>query len=192
MRVLVAYATRHGATAGIAERIASVLRSAGLSVHARAVRDVKDVEQYDAVVLGSAAYMFHWLKPAAKFAQRHRKALASRPLWLFSSGPLGTETVDQDGNDVQQTSRPREFDKLERQLRPRDERVFFGAYDPDVPSASLSERLIRRMPNARNAWPAGDFRDWPAIDAWAAGIAADLGFKVTQALDRAESPGLGG
>ena len=61
MRVLVAYATRHGATAGIAERVAAALTAAGLSAEARPVEDVRDVEPYDAVVLGGAAYMFHWL-----------------------------------------------------------------------------------------------------------------------------------
>lgn len=91
MRVLVAYATRHGATAGIAERVAAALTTAGLSAKAQPVEDVKDVKDYDAVVLGGAAYMFHWLKPAVTFARRHRKELAARPVWLFSSGPLGND-----------------------------------------------------------------------------------------------------
>ena len=107
MRVLVAYATRHGATAGIAERVAAALTAAGLSAEARPVEAVKDVEPYDAVVLGGAAYMFHWLKPAVTFCRRHRKELAARPVWLFSSGPLGTDLVDKDGKDVLETSRPR-------------------------------------------------------------------------------------
>ncbi len=175
MRILVAYATRHGATAGIAERIAAALRAAGMSAEARPVADVKDVEPYDAVVLGGAAYMFHWLKPAVTFARRHRKELAARPLWLFSSGPLGTDRVDKDGKDVLQTTRPKEFDELAKLLHPRGEQVFFGAYDPDAPPIGLGERFMQHMPAARDALPAGDFRDWPAIEAWAARIAAELG-----------------
>ena len=107
MRVLVAYATRHGATAGIAGRIAAALTAAGLPAEARPVDDVKDVEPYDAVVLGGAAYMFHWLKPAVTFARRHRKELAARPVWLFSSGPLGTDLVDKDGRNVLEPPGPR-------------------------------------------------------------------------------------
>ncbi len=174
MRVLVAYATRHGATARIAERIAGALTAAGLQAEARPVSDVGDVGDYDAVVLGGAAYMFHWLKPAVTFARRHRKELAARPVWLFSSGPLGTDLVDKDGKNVLETSRPKEFGELAELLHPRGERVFFGAYDPGAPPAGLAERFVRHMPAARAALPAGDFRDWPAIDTWAAGIAAEL------------------
>jgi menaquinone-dependent protoporphyrinogen oxidase len=173
MRVLVAYATRHGATAGIAERIASALTAAGLPAEARPVEDVTNVAPYDAVVLGGAAYMFHWLKPAVAFSRNHRKELAARPVWLFSSGPLGTDQVDKDGKNVLQTTRPKEFDELTELLHPRGEQVFFGAYDPDAPPVGLVERFVQHMP-AAGAMPAGDFRDWPAIDAWAAQIAAEL------------------
>ena len=175
MRVLVVYATRHGATAGIAERIAAALNAAGLSADVRPVEEVEGVERYDAVVLGGAAYMFHWLKPAVTFARRHRKELAARPVWLFSSGPLGTDLEDKEGRNVLETTRPKEFDELSQLLHPRGEQVFFGAYDPDARPVGLAERFVQHMPAARDAFPAGDFRDWPAIDAWAAQIAAELG-----------------
>lgn len=175
MNVLVAYATRHGATAGIADRIAGTLRSAGHQAVSIPVEDVKTPEDYDAVVLGGAAYMFHWLKPAVKFARRHADALATRPVWLFSSGPLGDSMVDPDGADILTSARPKEFDELVALLHPRGERVFFGAYDPTAKPIGLGERLVRHMPaNAENSMPAGDFRDWDAIDAWAAEIAATL------------------
>jgi hypothetical protein len=48
-------------------------------------------------VIGAAAYMFHWLKDATRFVKRHHRLLAERPVWLFSSGPLGTDLVDEDG-----------------------------------------------------------------------------------------------
>lgn len=171
MNILVGYATRHGATAGIAERIAATLTESGRPAEARPVEEVTTLEGYDAVVLGGAAYMFHWLKPAVKFARTHRAALASRPVWLFSSGPLGTDLVDKDGHDVLQTTRPKEWDELTELLRPRGERVFFGAYDPDAKPVGMGERVIRHMPAARDAMPAGDFRDWAAIDTWAQEIA---------------------
>ncbi len=90
MPVLVAYASKHGATAGIAERIAERLRAAGLEAEARPVKAVRDVAAYDAFVIGAAAYMFHWMKEATAFVRRHRTLLATRPVWLFSSGPLGS------------------------------------------------------------------------------------------------------
>ena len=152
------------------------MTAAGLAAEAQPVEDVKDVGSYDAVVLGGAAYMFHWLKPAVRFARRHRKELADRPVWLFSSGPLGTDLVDKDGKNVLETTRPKEFDELTELLHPRGEQVFFGAYDPDASPVGLAERFVKHVPAAQDAaMPAGDFRDWPAIDAWAAQIAAELG-----------------
>lgn len=174
MKVLVAYASRHGSTAGIADRIAAVLNEAGHAATVAPVEDAGPVEDYDAVVLGAAAYMFHWLKPAVRFARKHRAALARRPVWLFSSGPLGTDEVDADGRDVRAAARPREFEKLTRALAPRGERVFFGAYDPAQETVGLGERIARAMPAARDALPAGDFRDWNDIEAWARQIAAEL------------------
>ena len=96
-------------------------------------------------------------------------------MWLFSSGPLGTDLAGKDGKDVLQASRPKEFDELTKLLHPRGERVFFGAYDPDAPTIGLGERIVQHMPAARDALPAGDFRDWAAIDDWAGQIAAELG-----------------
>lgn len=173
MPVLVAYASRHGATQGIAERIAEGLRGSGLEAQALDVRAVRDVARYDAYVVGSAAYMFHWLKDATQFVRRNRRLLAIRPLWLFSSGPLGTDMVDAQGRDVMVTSEPKEFAEFRASVHPRGEQIFFGAFDPDAPPVGLVERFVRRMP-ASDSMPAGDFRDWAAIDAWAATIARAL------------------
>jgi menaquinone-dependent protoporphyrinogen oxidase len=175
MNVLVVHASRHGATAGIAERIAAALRATGLRAEARPVAEIRDLAPYDAVVLGGAHYMFHWLKDATAFARRHRAEREQRPVWLFSSGPLGTDRVDEEGHDVLEATRPKEFDELTDMLHPRGEQVCFGAFDPDSPPIGLGERMVRHMHAAQDATPAGDFRDWPAIDAWATAISAELG-----------------
>ncbi|MGA8048056.1 MAG: flavodoxin domain-containing protein [Dermatophilaceae bacterium] len=174
MNILVAYATRHGSTAEIAEHIATTLTGKGHEALARPVEEVTGLDGYDAVVLGGAAYMFHWLKPAVRFAKKHRDELAAQPVWLFSSGPLGTDLVDAEGRDVLETTRPREFDDLTALLRPRGEQVFFGAYDPEAEPIGLAERFTRRLPAARDSMPAGDFRDWDAITVWAEQIAEEL------------------
>jgi menaquinone-dependent protoporphyrinogen oxidase len=178
MRVLVAYATRHGATRGIAERIGEVLQGRGLEAAVEQVDSVRDVADYDAFVIGSAAYMGGWLKSANAFVQRNRSTLATKPTWLFSSGPVGTETVDKKGNDVRTGAEPKEFVELRDVLHPRDEHVFWGAYDPDAKpiglAESLGQRVLKLMPAARDALPSGDFRDWPEIEAWAGSIATGL------------------
>jgi menaquinone-dependent protoporphyrinogen oxidase len=174
VHVLVAYATRHGSTRGIAERIAERLRAAGLDAHARPAGLVKDAERYDAYVVGGAAYMFHWLKDANGFVKRNRALLADRPTWLFASGPIGTATVDEHGRDVLEATIPKEFAGLQATIRPRDTKVFFGALATDAPPIGVAERLMALMPAARNALPRGDFRDWPVIEAWADDIARAL------------------
>lgn len=177
MKILVAYASRHGATRGIAERVAQALDRRGHEVTLQAAEQASDVANYDGVVIGSAAYNGHWLKEATGFARRHRELLASRPVWLFSSGPVGTATVDEKGRDVIEAAEPAEFAEFAESIHPRDARVFFGAYDPDAAPVGLIERLgapFLRMPAVREALPAGDFRDWSQIEAWAAGIALEL------------------
>jgi len=174
MPVLVAYASRHGSTQGIAERIAERLRARGLDADARPAGEVRDASKYDAFVVGGAAYMFHWLKESTAFVRHNRALLAQRPTWLFSSGPIGTDTVDKEGRDVLETTVPKEFPDLRARIEPRGEKVFFGALDPDAKPVGLAERFMSLMPAARAALPAGDFRDWPAIDAWADDIADDL------------------
>jgi menaquinone-dependent protoporphyrinogen oxidase len=174
MRILVAFATRHGSTAGIAARIAERLTSAGHEAEARPAAGVRDAGGYDAFVIGGAAYMFHWLGDATKFVERNRDVLAVRPTWLFSSGPIGTDLVDKQGRDVFETTIPKEFPHLRELIRPRGERIFFGALDPDAKPIGMAERFMRVMPAAKDALPKGDFRDGPAIDAWSDEIAASL------------------
>ncbi len=173
MKVLVAYASRHGSTRGIAERVAEVLAAAGQSVESRAVEDVDDLAGYDAFVIGGAVYMFHWLKPMSRFLRRNREVLAERPVWLFSSGPLGTEMTDAQGRDVLEVSGAKEAEEVEAAIHPCGHRMFFGAYSTGKP-VGLMERFVARMPAARDAMPEGDFRDWDAIEAWAGDIAREL------------------
>lgn len=186
MKVLVAYATRHGATRGIAQRIGEVLQSRGLEVSVEDVDHVRDVSDQDAVVIGSAAYMGRWLSVASAFARRHRSTFAGKPVWLFSSGPVGTDTVDAKGNDVRIAAEPKEFAELRAVLHPRDEHVFWGAYDPDAApvgfAEALGQRVLRMLPAAREALPAGDFRDWPEIESWAGSIADQLAPKRVDTL----------
>jgi menaquinone-dependent protoporphyrinogen oxidase len=174
MKILVAYATRHGATRGIAERIAQTLEADGLEVTLSTVDRAPGLEGYDAFVLGSAAYMGRWLKEASAFVRRHREALVDRPIWLFSSGPVGAEAPAKKGVDPLKAAEPREFVEFEEVLPTRDKRVFYGAYDPDLSADTLLGRLSHIIPAVKEALPAGDLRDWPVIEAWAHGIARDL------------------
>jgi menaquinone-dependent protoporphyrinogen oxidase len=177
MKVLVAFATRHGATGGIAERIAQTLQARGHDVTLTLAEQAPAVFDYDGFVIGSAAYYGRWLSEATRLVRQHRDLLASRPVWLFSSGPVGNDLVDAKGRDMVEASRPAEFAEFTKSIRPRDERIFFGAYDPGAQPIGAVERFgarFMRIPAIREALPAGDFRDWPQIESWADGIALEL------------------
>jgi menaquinone-dependent protoporphyrinogen oxidase len=172
MTILVAFGSRYGATRGIAERIARRLAGAGFEVTVSAAERVGAVAPYGAFVVGSALYMGHWLRGTRDFVVRNQRVLAARPLWLFSSGPLGVQTVDERGRDVLRAAEPKELRLFRDLVGPRDHRVFQGALD----SSRLSgiHRLAIRTAAGRRMLVEGDFRDWPAIDAWANGIARQL------------------
>lgn len=164
-RVLVAYATKYGATAEIAEKIGEVLRTAGLQVDVMSADRAGDVATYTAVVLGSAVYAGTWRKEAAEFLVDHERALGARPLWLFSSGPTG------DGDPVELMKGwtfPEAQQPIADRLHPRDITFFHGAIDPK--KLNFAEKLLVKGIKA----PTGDFRRWDVITAWAGEIAAVL------------------
>jgi menaquinone-dependent protoporphyrinogen oxidase len=171
MNVVVGYASRHGATQQIAERLAETLGAAGLGVRIGPVGSV-DLAAGEAFVIGSATYFGHWLKEATEFVHQHREVLAGAPVWLFSSGPLGDEATDAHGEDPRTSAEPKELAELREAVHPRDHRVFFGVLDPD--SLRIRERMVRALPAGRQLLPEGDFRDWADIEAWAQGIASEL------------------
>jgi menaquinone-dependent protoporphyrinogen oxidase len=165
MRVLVAYATHFGATKGIAEKIAESIRGEGLTVDLKSVDEIQETDGgYDAFVVGSAVHAGHWLKPAAEFVERNADVLGTRPVWLFSSGPIGEKYVHAPQPDPKEVARFREL------LEPRDHVVFAGAFDREVAKdqGSWLDRTVGRF------IPEGDFRDWPQIERWARTIARDL------------------
>ena len=172
MSILVTYATKYGATQGIAERIAATLKTEGLTVELLPVTAVNDLSRYEGFVIGSAAYMGSWLKEAGEFVRRNRRMLATAPVWLFSSGPLGTETKDQHGRDVLVASEPKEFAEFSATIEPKDKRVFFGALDGK--KLRGVHRLFSLVPAADRVLIEGDYRDWKLIEAWATSIAHEL------------------
>jgi menaquinone-dependent protoporphyrinogen oxidase len=170
--VLVVYATKHGATRGIAERLAETLRSQGLDCSIADAKDMPVTSGADAFVIGSAAYVGKWLKEATEWVRTYESFLRTRPVWLFSSGPVGTETVDKKGNSV--LVQPEQVTELAQSLGARGTHVFFGAWDPTKSPASVGERVALLIPAVKELLPIGDYRDWDAIDAWALEIAHEL------------------
>jgi menaquinone-dependent protoporphyrinogen oxidase len=158
MKVLVAYATKHGSTAEVAAAIGEVVRSAGNEVDVRLARDVQRLAGYDAVVLGSGLYSAHWLRDANRFLKRHLADLQRRPVWLFSSGPLDHSA---DFDDIPLSPH------VAADVAPvgiRGHRTFGGRL---LETTAAEAGLL-------GTHRTGDFRSWDRIRAWAAEIAAAL------------------
>jgi menaquinone-dependent protoporphyrinogen oxidase len=179
MKVLVAYASKYGSTKGIADFIGEKLRQHGVAADVQEVGSVRNIGDYQAYVIGSAVYMFHWMKEAKKFVSKNSTLLVNRPLWLFSSGPVGTKTTDAKGRDLLEVSGPSELDELRALVKPRDHRVFFGAmYGSRLTGiVGWGYRMAQKSESARESMPDGDFRDWGKIGAWANSIAEALTLK---------------
>lgn len=157
MRVLVTAASKHGSTAEIAAVIAQVLAERGVDATLVPIADVTEVSEFDAAVLGSAVYGGRWLAAGKEFVERWAESLAARPVWLFSSGPIGDPPKpDEDPVDAA---------AIIEATGAREHRIFAGRLDRA--RLSYAERAIVVAFRA----PYGDFRNWPEIRAWAAGIA---------------------
>lgn len=158
MSTLIAYASKHGATEGIAEGIGAALRHVGCNVSVQRIELAGDPAQYDAVVVGSAVYMGRWMPEARAYVRRYSEALRARPVWLFSSGPVGAASLPD----------PKEVAEFQSLIHPCDHHQFAGALHRE--NLSFAERMIVSAVKA----PDGDFRRWDEINAWAASIADAL------------------
>ncbi|NTW38836.1 MAG: flavodoxin [Cellulomonadaceae bacterium] len=160
MLVLVAVASRHGSTREIGEAIAEVLRSSGFTVDVKDPDDVEGIASYDAVILGSSVYVGRWAASARALVDRLAGVLASRPVWLFSSGPVG--------NPPAPAGDPEEVPSLMSRLKARGHRTFPGRLDKG--DLALAERAVVALVQAEQ----GDFRAWADVQDWAGVIAAEL------------------
>lgn len=164
-QILVTYASKYGATAGIAEKVASLLEAAGLEVALLPINQGIDLAPYRAVVWGSPIYVGRWRPEAVHFLENQLDALNTRDVWLFSSGPTG----EGDPTDLLDGwSYPRQHEELIEQVAPHDVKLFHGAIDPNK-----IDELEKNTIKQRNV-EVGDFRDWEMITAWGTAIAEKL------------------
>jgi menaquinone-dependent protoporphyrinogen oxidase len=172
MTVLVAYATCHGSTREVAERVGTQIALSGLDAEVRPVRDVQDVTVYEAAVLGSAIHGGKWLPEGSQFVRRFGPALRHRPVWLFSVSTVGDEesmfrpTVARRMRAMRKESQ--ELMESRRILEPIEHRNFAGVITPS--NWPVTGRLFFRAVGGRY----GDHRNWAAIDGWAEQIASSL------------------
>ena len=163
MTVLVAYGTTNGSTGEIARWIGDELRGCGLDVEVWPAAQVYDVNRYEAVILGGAMYMFGWHRDARQFAHRFAGALARRPVWLFSSGPL-----DDSADQLPLPPIP-QADAVMRVVHARGHVTFGGRLSEDA--RGWLGFVAHRMADEGRG---GDFRNPLRVRAWAHKVAEEI------------------
>lgn len=162
--VLIVYGTKYGATAGIAKKLAEVIQKK-YSVTITSFSDAPNPSDFQYVVLGSAVYIGKWRKEAEKYLVHFSQVLVDRMVWLFSSGPTGSD-------DPVKTMKgwifPQNLKQVADQINPKDTVLFHGALD--MKKCSFFERMIIRGIKA----PTGDFRNWAQIESWAESILCSI------------------
>ncbi|GLZ27821.1 flavodoxin [Lentzea sp. NBRC 105346] len=153
--VLVAYATKMGSTKEIAEAIGERIRAAGHSVTVLPAGEVRSLDRYSAVVLGSALYATRWRGDAVKLLKR----LSGKKVWLFHSGPLG--------KDLSPQKAPAKVRRLAARVGTEAPTTFPGRLEAKTAKGFIARKMAQGE-------MAGDYRDWDAINAWADQIAAHV------------------
>ncbi|GAA2417806.1 flavodoxin domain-containing protein [Streptomyces glaucosporus] len=166
MTVLVGYASAHGSTAEIAERIGTLLAGRGHAVEVASLAAVPDTAGYETFVLGSAVHGMAWLPEATAFVEDHRELLASRPVWVFSVGMPAA--LHGPWKSLTRHEEEKVTGELLAGLHPRGHALFSGVIAPE--HLPHSGRAIFKAMGLRY----GDYRDWEAVEAFADTVARSL------------------
>jgi menaquinone-dependent protoporphyrinogen oxidase len=169
MNVLLAYATAHGSTAEMAEKIGDVLRARGLNVVVAPIQDVQHLDGYDAFVFGSAVHAGTWLPELTTYLRKSLSTIGARPVYFWISC---IRVMEHDG--LQHVMEFYMIPEILNELNVRDKMAFAGKLDLD--SVDWNERWTLAARYDGSTWPnnfVGDFRDWKKIEDWANRIAED-------------------
>lgn len=157
-KILVAYASKRGSTAEIAEKIGQTLRQKGFQVDVQNVEAINDLTAYNKIILGSSVYIGLWHRKAVRFLKKNMEPLAKLPVWLFICGPTGP------GNPLDLMDGwfyPKALQPVIEFINPRGITCFGG-------------KLVLKTLNPFEKWivkkvkaPEGDFRDWQSVASWA-------------------------
>ncbi len=160
MQVLIAYGSKRGGTAGLAEMIGDELAAAGLKTVVLPAREVRTLDGHDSVVIAGALYATRWHGDARRFARRHAAALRVRPVWLVSSGPLDDSAVTGTIPPVRHVAR------VMSQIGARGQVTFGGRLESTAKGFPASAMAKKK---------AGDWRDRTQVHTWASRVAEELG-----------------
>jgi menaquinone-dependent protoporphyrinogen oxidase len=163
-RVIVAYASKCGSTAEVAQAIGTVLAERGWSVDVMAVQKVKNLSGYQAAVLGAALRMGKPLSEFNRFVAKFNPTLKQLPLAVFSLGlAMRTDTPE---------NRAKTLGFLQPALEQLPDGIPVAPFGGKLDYQTLSPfyRWVFQRDKSGEMAP-GDWRDWKAIQGWAAALA---------------------
>ena len=125
MKTLILYATKYGAAAKIAERIADEID--GAVVHDLNQDGIPDLAGFDCIIVGSSVYAGMFRKEAKAFLSQNSDVLRQKKLGLFISGmsPDNENVFDVDSKQIAEATA-----------------LLGGIFDPK--KASFMERLVMK------------------------------------------------
>lgn len=163
-KILVAYASKAGSTAEVAEAIGQELRSAGAEVDVLPISKVKNIESYQVVVVGGAVRAGSWLGKG--FIEKNKSVLSKIPTAYFLvCMNLCVDTPEK------RAETQKYFESARQIIRPIDEGYFAGKMDYSE-LGFLARFVVKNMVKT----PEGDFRNWDIIHQWG----KDLYLKINE------------
>jgi menaquinone-dependent protoporphyrinogen oxidase len=162
-KILIAYASEFGTTGEVAEAIGEVLCQEGNTVETKWVNNVKDLNNYDAVIIGSAIQYDKWMSEATEFVTANQKILQQLPVAYFFTC-LVLHKLNPKG-DLEAKEYSDKLQALVPQVKPVSIGGFAGVLD--YSNMGFFSRLILKAILYKKGVKEGDYRDWDAIRAWA-------------------------
>ena len=160
-KFLVAYGTAAGSTAEVAQAIGEEIGKAGAMVDVRPVEEIKSLEGYDALVLGSAVRVFHLLGSTRKFLRKFRRSMKTMPVAFFIVCMTMKEPTEENIEKAKGFAAPMLAVK-----EPVDLGLFAGCMDPEKVTGFFGKSMASQ--------PKEDCRDWDQIRAWGRDIVNKL------------------
>lgn len=160
-RILVAYASATGSTGEVAGAIGEVIAAEGTTeVDVLRVAEVKRVDHYTALVLGSSIRAGRWLPEAINFLEQHQEAMQKIPVAYFTTCLTMVKDTEESRQTVRSYLEP--VLSMAPEVQPVALGLFAGSLEP-------SRQLVYG-----ESTPYGDYRDWEAIREWATAVRPEL------------------
>lgn len=166
-KIIIAYATRAGSTIEVAQAIGKKLAAGGAAVDVKPVKNVVNLKDYQAVVLGSAIRRGALLPELMDFVKNNKEELKNIPVACFIVCMILREDNEQNRAKAASYTKP-----LRDELPFVDTGFFAGKLDYSRLNF-IDTFIIKYFIGT----PEGDLRNWQKINDWAENLGAKLNNK---------------